>query len=98
MNGLDKDMELPNPDPEIENKLRAEAVSRAESRYAKEIGERLKHVRCTLTQKEVAERTGLKVATISHFECGRRTPCAKNLAIICEALHCSSDFILGINQ
>ena len=51
-----------------------------------------------MTQEELEQRTGLKPTAISHFECGRRKPCLKNLLLLCGALECSpNDLLLGAN-
>lgn len=51
-----------------------------------------------MTQEELKQRTGLKPTAISHFECGRRRPCLKNLLLLCFALQCSpNDLLLGVN-
>jgi DNA-binding Xre family transcriptional regulator len=52
-----------------------------------------------MTQEELERRTGLKPTAISHFECGRRKPCLKNLLLLCGALECSpNDLLLGANN
>ena len=47
-----------------------------------------------MTQAELAAKTGLKPAAISHLECGRRMPSAFTLHSICLALKCRADYIL----
>lgn len=48
----------------------------------------LKHYRLALSmsQGDLAKKTGLQTAAISNFECGRRAPSLENLAIISKAL------------
>jgi transcriptional regulator with XRE-family HTH domain len=48
-----------------------------------------------LTQEEVAERSGLKPAAVSHFERARREPCLANLTKLCNALRCTPNDLLG---
>lgn len=47
-----------------------------------------------MLQTDLAERTGLQGAAISHFECGRRKPSLKNLIALIEALDVSADWLL----
>ena len=47
-----------------------------------------------LTQSELAEKTGLKAAAISHFETGQRKPSLKNLRALCMAMNVSADYML----
>ncbi len=63
------------------------------------LGERLKSARELrhMTQSELATKTGLMEAAISHFECGRRLPCAKNLRTLSIALNASADYLLDAN-
>ena len=48
-----------------------------------------------LSQSDVAERTGLLQAAVSHFETGRRTPSLENLIRLVDALNVSADVLLG---
>lgn len=48
-----------------------------------------------ITQAEVAKRTGLKEAAVSHFECGHRTPSIPNLIRLCEALNATPSHLLS---
>jgi len=50
------------------------------------------------TQQELANKTGLKVSAVSHFECGKRTPCTRNLRSICIALRVSANWLLDIEE
>lgn len=49
-----------------------------------------------MTQKQVADETGLKPVAISLFETGRREPNLANLRKLCSALVVSSDELLGL--
>ena len=45
----------------------------------------------TLSQTELAKKTGLEPSAISHFECGRRSPNMENLKKLSKALNCTID-------
>lgn len=64
------------------------------------IGERLRIARENegLSQGQVAKRCGLDPSTISFFECGKRTPVARNILKLAEALNVSTDQILGRHE
>lgn len=47
-----------------------------------------------LTQQDLAQRTGLQPAAISHFETGHREPTIKNLIKLCNGLSCTPNDIL----
>lgn len=47
------------------------------------------------SQDELAGRTGLKPAAISHFETGTRKPSFDNLRKLADALTVTSDYLLG---
>lgn len=49
------------------------------------------------TQTRLAAVTGLDATAISHFETGRRTPCARNLRTLCVHLNVSADWLLGLD-
>lgn len=72
-------------------------MSALETRVAKGFARRLRLTRETrgLTQLQVAERTGLKPAAVSHFETGQRRPSLMNLRRLCDALRVSSDYLIG---
>jgi len=59
--------------------------------------EHLQHIRQTkgLSQGDLAKRTGLKPAAISHFETGQRKPSFDNLIKLADALGVSMDFLFG---
>ena len=62
-----------------------------------EFADRLRSTRDakSLSQAEMAERTGLQPSAISHFETGRRTPSFDNLRRLADALSVSVDYLLG---
>lgn len=49
-----------------------------------------------LTQGQLGARVGMSALMVSHFECGRRTPCAWNLVRLCRALGVPADVVLGM--
>ncbi len=51
-----------------------------------------------LSQGQVAKLCGLDPSTISFFECGKRTPIARNILKLAEALNISTDQILGRHE
>lgn len=63
------------------------------SDFAKRLRER--RILLKLNQKDVARRSGLPPAAISHFETGRREPTMRNLKRLCRALNVSSDYLIG---
>ena len=64
---------------------------------AAEFKDRLKEMRefRGLTQADLAKKTGLQPAAVSHFETGQRSPSFDNLRKLADALAVSSDFLLG---
>jgi ribosome-binding protein aMBF1 (putative translation factor) len=48
-----------------------------------------------LSQSELAERAGLQPSAVSHFETGRRAPSFDNLKRLADALHVTTDYLLG---
>jgi transcriptional regulator with XRE-family HTH domain len=48
-----------------------------------------------LSQGQVAKLCRLDPSTISFFECGKRTPVARNILKLAEALNVSTDELLG---
>lgn len=58
---------------------------------------RLKEARKTrkLTQQELAEKTGIPVTSIAHFESGSRKPSLENFYKLIIVLNISADYILG---
>jgi len=47
-----------------------------------------------LSQADLAQRTGLKPAAISHYETGEREPSMENLVKLCKGLGVSPDRLL----
>jgi len=64
---------------------------------AENFAERLKQVRNSkgLSQSDLARKTGLMPAAISHFETGQRRPSLDNLMKLVDALSVSCDYLLG---
>lgn len=62
----------------------------------KNFGDKLRQLRIDagLTQRDVAERTGLKLSALSHYEHGRREPSLRNLRRLSLALGISADELL----
>ncbi len=62
------------------------------------LGQRMQSARLglSMTQLELARKTGLKPSAISHFEVGARRPSVANLLRLCVALKCSSDYLIGL--
>lgn len=76
-------------------------MTRAEKRFQIEFGERLRDSRVNwaeLTQKQLAEKSGLTAMHISHFECGRRLPCLRNYIALVRALKTNADYMLGLDK
>lgn len=57
----------------------------------------LKRIRMgrTLSQTELAKKTGLEPSHISHFECGRRNPSVQNLIKLSKTLNCTMEELVG---
>ena len=65
-----------------------------------EFGERLKIALVTsgMSQKELADKMGMTQGAISRYFNGEREPDIANLIKLCNILHTSSDFLLGIDE
>lgn len=63
-------------------------------------GKNLKHLRVSsqLSQIELAELTGFKPSSISHFERGGRNPGLKSLAKLCRGLRCTPNDLIDIEE
>jgi transcriptional regulator with XRE-family HTH domain len=48
-----------------------------------------------LSQADLAKKTGLQPAAVSHFETGQRSPSFDNLRKLADALEVSVDYLLG---
>ncbi len=51
-----------------------------------------------LTQKQVAERTGIDNSTLSGYETGNVTPSLENVVKLAQVYKTSSDYLLGIDN
>lgn len=49
----------------------------------------------SLSQTDLADRSGLQPSAISHFETGKRAPSFENLKRLADALAVSVDYLLG---
>ena len=65
----------------------------------KAIGEIIKaeRVRQGISQGELAQLVGVTQDSISLWELGKRLPDTKYIALICEALNISADYLLGLS-
>lgn len=63
-------------------------------------GLKLKELRnqASLTQEQLADKLGIKKATVSYYEKGERTPSPDVLIKIAEIFHVSTDYLLGIER
>jgi transcriptional regulator with XRE-family HTH domain len=48
-----------------------------------------------LTQSEMADRAGIRAASVSHFETGQRAPSLETLVKLADALNVTVDALLG---
>jgi len=64
---------------------------------SEQFNERLRRAREAkkLSQLDLANKTGLQPAAISHFETGQRSPSFENLRKLADALSLSIDYLLG---
>ena len=51
-----------------------------------------------LTQRELADRLGIKVSTLSGYEIGAHDPKSNTLSKIADICHTTVDFLLGIDK
>ena len=64
------------------------------------MGEKLRNLRIEkrLTQKQVAERIGLAISTVSSYESGSRYPSYEVLVRLAHIFHVSADYLLGMTE
>ena len=64
---------------------------------SKEFKDRLRRAREArgMSQANLANKTGLQPAAVSHFETGQRSPSFENLKKLADALSLSVDYLLG---
>ena len=65
-----------------------------------DMGDKLRTLRIEkkLTQKQVADRIGLAISTISSYESGNRYPSYEALIKLAYIFHVSTDYLLGITS
>lgn len=65
-----------------------------------EFGDKLRRLRKekNLTQKQLADRIGVKNSVISFYEMGDRIPSPEVIKKLAVALHVSADYLLGIEN
>ena len=51
-----------------------------------------------LTQKQLADKLNVSDACVNRWENGLRTPSAKYIVLLCKALNCTSDYLLGLTD
>lgn len=61
---------------------------------------RIKEARkaANLTQRQLADRLGIKVSTLSGYEIGAHDPKSNTLSKIADICHTTVDFLLGIDK
>lgn len=66
----------------------------------KNFGSRLRELRKlnNMTQKQLAERIGVRNSIISFYEVGERTPSPEILIKLSRVFHVSTDYLLGIEK
>lgn len=69
----------------------------SQSRGSYPFPDRLKEARDLrkLSQLDLAQQSGLAPSAVSHFETGGRKPSFDNLQLLADALHVSTDYLLG---
>ena len=62
------------------------------------MGKRVRLVRreMNITQKQLAQATGVSASLVGHVERGTRIPSVETVYRICKALNVSADFLMGI--
>jgi transcriptional regulator with XRE-family HTH domain len=56
---------------------------------------RARRMEMKISQVELAEKLGVKSASVSFWESGRNSPSAENISAIADILDCSADYLLG---
>ena len=51
-----------------------------------------------LTRKTVADRIGISASTLADYENGHAIPSVKVLVLLAELYHCSTDYLLGLED
>lgn len=74
--------------------------TRNATRFNREIGERLEHIRNVLgmSQKVVADQLGVTRQTLSNYESGRNSMSAGIVRAVCEVYHIPPSWLLGIDD
>ena len=74
--------------------------TRSATRFNREIGERLEHIRNVLgmSQKVVADQLGVTRQTLSNYESGRNSMSAGIVRAVCEIYGIPSSWLLGIDD
>lgn len=64
------------------------------------LGTRLRNRRrqLSLTQEQLAERTGVSRTAVAKWESGEKEPTLQNLRRLCAVLNTSSDYLLGLDE
>ena len=62
------------------------------------MGQRIKQARKAqhMTQEQLAEVTGISAAFLGHIERGTRKASLETFYALCEALHVSADYLIGL--
>lgn len=61
------------------------------------LGQRLKELREEkgLSQKQLAEKTGLSSSSIARWELGQSEPTVSSVSVLCDLFEVSADYLLG---
>ena len=74
--------------------------TRSATRFNREVGERLEHMRNILgmSQQVVADQLGVTRQTLSNYESGRNSMSAGNVRAVCEIYRIPPTWLLGIDD
>lgn len=63
-------------------------------------GKRIKDTRKakSMTQAQLAEKTGFSQPTVADWEAGKKQPTAGAIIALCKALEVSADYLLGLSD